>query len=165
MDLGTGSKVRRYELLDFNFKTPKNAVKGQVASPGGYDNDDYEMTDYPGGFDDSGEGDRLSRVRLEELQASYEIVRGTTNCRELTAGSIFTLADHPDSLQNIEWLVTSVTIDAAVTDYSTELQGNDDHFSCTFTAIPAPTQYRSPRVTPEPVIPGPQSALVVGAEG
>src|SRR5690606_36776936 len=38
-------------------------------------------------------------------------------------------------------------------------------FECPFTAISADEAFRSPRVTPRPTMPGPQTAIVVGKSG
>ena len=42
---------------------------------------------------------------------------------------------------------------------------DQEFFTCSFTAIPAAEQYRSPRTTPKPLIQGPQTAMVVGKKG
>jgi type VI secretion system secreted protein VgrG len=44
-------------------------------------------------------------------------------------------------------------------------QNEGTFFSSTFTAIPADEPFRSPRITPKPIIQGPQTAIVVGKKG
>src|SRR5207248_11484327 len=48
---------------------------------------------------------------------------------------------------------------------SADGDGAGVHYSCTFTAIPATQQFHAPRVTPTPIVQGPQTAIVVGPAG
>jgi type VI secretion system secreted protein VgrG len=156
----------KYALTDYDFTAPNKDLLSSADSPLGHGHADLEMMDFPGGFTTPGDGDRLTKVRLEEAQAHYQVVRGQTSFRGLYAGSIFTLKEHPLDSQNANWLVTSISLSAATDEFSSGASdASDTHFSCSFTAIPAKTTYRPPRLTPEPLITGPQTALVVGPAG
>jgi type VI secretion system secreted protein VgrG len=80
-------------------------------------------------------------------------------------GSIFKLANYTDrSDQEGEYLITSTSIEAVSNEYTAGAD-NEHEFSCSFTAIPSKEQFRPPRVTPKPVVNGPQTAVVVGPAG
>jgi type VI secretion system secreted protein VgrG len=157
-----------YTLIDYNYLTPRTLLSVTKSDPKGHAQADHELVDYPGGFTQRSDGERIAKTRLEETQARFEVAHGTTNSRQLAAGTIFTLTDHPVDSQNQEWLVTSVSLHAATAGYSGVDSGSEageTHFTCSFTAIPASTPFRPARVTPEPVIIGPQPAVVVGPKG
>lgn len=156
----------KYAITDYDFTKPSQNLLAKKEAPLGHSHNELELMDFPGGYTASDDSSHPVKVRLEEAQANYRIASGSTNFRGLYAGSVFTLAEHPVDSQNGDWLVTSVSLDAVVDEFSsgtaTETQ---THFSCSFTAIPAKTTYRPPRITPEPIISGLQTALVVGPGG
>jgi type VI secretion system secreted protein VgrG len=160
-----------YALADYDFTAPTKKMLSSNNAPLKQGMADEEMMDFPGGYTDPSEGERLARIRLEEVQSRYLVVRGRTNYRGLYAGCVFTLEDHSIESQNADWLVTSVSLEAAADEYQTGAggggasEGAGNYFSCSFTAIPAKTPFRSPRITPEPLITGPQTARIVGPAG
>jgi type VI secretion system secreted protein VgrG len=154
-----------YETMDYDFKRPKLKLKSRTEKPLGHAGDDWDVFDYPGEWENLGDGDQYTRVRLEELHAQYEVAHAVTNARGIAAGFLFTLAEFPDDAQNKEYLITSCNVSVSTTDYLSGGGSGGSQFSCSFTAIDAQTQFRSPRVTPKPVIQGPQTAVVVGDPG
>jgi len=81
-------------------------------------------------------------------------------------GLQFTLKDHPRDDQNREYLITGASINVSVGDFESAGDGGGrDFYSCSFTAIPTSENYRAPRLTPKPLIQGPQTAFVVGKSG
>ena len=105
-------------------------------------------------------------MRIEELQSRYEVVHGVTNARGLAAGFTFTLANSPRKDQNRSYLTTSASYHLNGYKYGSGSGGNEGElFACQFTAIDSTKPFRSARVTPKPLIQGPQTAMVVGASG
>jgi len=163
--------VRRYEVrpktwtqADYDFKKPRfhlnssAPTRSQLAVP------DLERYDYPGRFQTLDEAERYTRLRMEEEEASMDVVAGDSHVRTLVPGYRFRLEDHFRRDQNAEYLVTSVQHEAhqdvfSRVDISEEWYQN--HFSC----IPRGTAFRPPRITPRPVVAGPQTAFVTGPEG
>src|SRR5207248_1002744 len=119
---------------------------------------------FPGEYLEHGEGERLANVRLNELQAQFETWRGQASSRGLAAGSTFKLKNHPRSDQNREYLVTGVTLHADAGEYASNGDGSE-FFSCSFTVIDKTQQFRPLRLTPKPIVQGPQTAIVVGPAG
>ncbi len=156
-----------YSLNDFNFTTPKSSLlaKSQVSQAHAQSN--FEIYDYPGEYDDQGEGQSLySKLRIQEHQAQHEVAQGHGNARGLASGAIFTLDLFPRSDQNRDYLITETYIHITGDIYEGRGGGGRGEFyTCAFSAIPSDVPYRPPRLTPKPLIQGPQTAMVVGTKG
>ena len=154
-------------LNDFDFKKPKTSLLSSSSVTRSHGGAVYEIYDYPGEYLTASDGDRLAGVRLDELQARYETTRGQASARGLAAGWTFKLKKHPRDDQNREYLVTGVSLHADAGEFASTApgQGGGEFFSCSFTAIDKAQQFRPPRLTPKPVVQGPQTAIVVGKSG
>jgi type VI secretion system secreted protein VgrG len=150
---------------DYNFETPSTDLLATVNTvlpvPGA---SKYELYDYPGEYKDKGTGKGLTKVRMEEEEAGYEVVTGTSEIQELSPGGKFTLSGHEiESEQGKSYVLTSVSHSASDQTYF-----NEEHtpeYSNQFTCIPDARAFRPPRLTPKPVIQGLQTAVVVGPAG
>jgi type VI secretion system secreted protein VgrG len=154
-------------LNDFDFKKPKTSLLATSKTNRKHGKAEFEIYDFPGEYLDNGEGDRLADVRLNELQTNYEFAQGDASARGLSAGFTFKLKNHGRQDQNREYLVTSVNLQAEAGEFATG-QGEastDEFFSCSFSAIPKAQQFRPERLTPKPIVQGPQTAIVVGPGG
>ena len=94
--------------------------------------------------------ERIAQVRAGELETQRAVVKGQGNAARLRVGHRFELADHPRL--DGEYLVTQVRHVYMDSDYTN-----------TFACLAAPTQFRPPRRTPVPRIPGIMTAKVDGA--
>jgi type VI secretion system secreted protein VgrG len=153
-----------YAAKDFNFETPKRNALAQLSSPAGTAHDDLEVFHYPGVFPDKSEGEKVVRVRLEELQTDAEVFEAAGLVRGVGSGFTFTLTNHPREDQNQEYLTVSAWYDMSTNAYETG-GGSSSKYHCTLAAIPGASQYRPPRRTPKPRVEGPQTAIVVGPAG
>ncbi len=156
----------KYSHTDFDFKKPQLNLHTEVKDPQTHGHADNEVYDYPGIYPDAGAGGSYARIRMDEMRSRYQIVHGRGDARGLTAGSLFTLTDYPRSDQNREYLITATSCQASSNKYgSGGGEGDGDDFTCSFAAISSAQQFRPPRVTPLPVVHGPQTAFVVGPSG
>jgi type VI secretion system secreted protein VgrG len=157
----------KYALTDYNFQTPNTSLMANVqtvAEIGG--NTKYEIYDYPGIHTKKAEGDTLTKVRMEEEEAQHHQVTGSGNCRSFASGYKFHLDEHPRRDQDGDYLLTEVTHSASAGDsYSGSGGGSEETYTNHFTCIPFAVPYRPQRLTPKPVIQGPQTAVVVGKSG
>ncbi len=155
-----------YALADFDFKKPAAPILTNANISRNHAAADFEIYDYPGEFEKRDEGEAYAKVRIQELQAQHEILRGQATARGVATGSKFTLKGHPRDDQNRDYLVTGVSVQAGVGEYESAAKGEGEPFySCSFTARPAGEPFRAPRLTPKPVVQGPQTAIVVGQKG
>jgi len=161
----------QFALRDWDFKMPGVMITENNATDPGHAQGDFEVYDFPGEFVNS-EGDQGNaadyvRIRMEERHAEQEIASGKSNCRGLACGHKFELSnfnERPD--QNREYLVTAASYRITGGSIGTGRRARQEiKFSCSFQAIPAETPFRSDRITPKPVVQGPQTAIVTGPDG
>ena len=155
-----------YMYRDFDFKKPKASMDAKLINPFEHDYSEYEIYDYPGEYVTADEGSNYVASRLEELQVNYEQLQGEGNVRTLYSGGLFTLSNYPREDQNREYLVISASYQLQSGEYESGTGGGqDDIYTCSFTAISSDTPYRTKRTTPKPIVQGPQTAIVVGPSG
>jgi type VI secretion system secreted protein VgrG len=183
----------KYTLWDHCFELPhkhldaqKNTILSTEAGSVTHDltagpNSKLEIYDYPGEyaqrFDgvDKGGGERSGEVQkiFEDNQRTVEIrmqeeaaaslrIDGASNCNHLCPGHKFKLERHVDA--DGEYLLTSVSHSARVEGYRSG-GGGGMTYSNSFTCLPAALPFRPARFTPKPIVPGSQTAVVVGPPG
>jgi type VI secretion system secreted protein VgrG len=159
----------KYAVTDYNFETPSTSLRAEVKSQidvGG--NSKYEIYDYPGEYGKKAEGDGIAKIRMEEEEAQYKVISGAGSARVFTTGYKFTLQDYVRKDINGDYVLTQVQHVASVGDTYTSGAGgggNQDNYTNSFSCIPAKRPFRSPQVTPKPMVQGPQTAVVVGKQG
>jgi type VI secretion system secreted protein VgrG len=155
-----------YALNDYDFKQPKANLQVKSSIARKHDWAGMEIYDYPGEYVTSAEGEAYVRTRVEELQADFERAHGQANARGLAAGYTFTLHGYPRADQNREYLVVSAThvLESDAYD-SASGAGNNEVYSCSLAAMHTQEVFRPARLTPKPIVQGPQTAVVVGPAG
>ena len=187
-------RAGKYALWDHSFELPgKNleakqptletvnvgAVSHKLKVGG---NDELEIYDYPGeyaqrfdGIDPSG-GDRANDInhiftdntrtvgiRMQQEALPALVVRGASGCRQWTSGYKFTLAEHFDG--DGQYVLASVHHAAVLSDSYRSGADHSFQYANKFTCIPVALPFRTPRVTPKPLVYGTQTAVVVGTAG
>ncbi len=163
----------RYEFLsgkwtqqDYNFEKPKTDLetpeKTILKTP---DLSKYEYYDYPGRYTEKGDGKALSKLRMEEEEAAYDVAGGNGTCRTFSPGGKFEISRH-DIPAEVGQKYTLTSTSHAAADYTSIYpDAGPPSYSNSFTCIPDSVTYRHPRRTPRPVVRGPQTAVVVGPSG
>ncbi|HEY1376844.1 MAG TPA: type VI secretion system tip protein TssI/VgrG, partial [Gemmataceae bacterium] len=106
---------------------------------------------------------RTVGIRMQEEAVPAITVHGAGDCRQFVAGHKFTLTRHGTG--DGPYVLTAVEHSAYQgEDYRSGMGGGTD-YSNTFICIPLALPFRPPRTTPKPVIPGTQTAVVVGPKG
>ena len=159
-EVKTGKSV----LASYDFERPSTNLKVEKEKTRSHDLGDYEMFDYQGDYIQSADGTQLAEDRVDELQARFQLLRGTSNGHSIEAGHLLKLSHHPRDDQNAEYLVTAMSIHAH-NDSHESGSGGSGGYDCSFSAIPSAQQFRPPRRTPKPFVQGPQTAVVVGPGG
>jgi len=156
----------QYALSDYNFETPSTkllenlSTRKEVAQ-----NTKYEVFDYPGVYLNISEGERIVNLRMEEEEAFVTVAAGNGTCRSLIPGFRFDLSDHYRHDMNRGYIVTEVQHAASLGDSYTSDDESSITYANSFSVIPDDTSYRPPRLTLQPVVQGPQTAVVVGPSG
>ena len=111
----------------------------------------------------SPDGTRTVGLRMQEEAMQGLVIWGGGHCRYLAAGYKFTLKGTADG--DGSYVLTGVDQTANLAGDFRSGRGEETSYAGTFTCIPAALPYRPARVTPKPVVPGPQTAVVVGPAG
>ena len=154
----------KWTRTDYNFQTPSNNLQTTTTTVVPLDvAKKYELFDYPGTYPTTAVGDPITKVRMEELEAGYEVVTGTSRCRSFTTCGKFQLEGHEVDAENATYMITSIQHSASEPSYGTSTVGGQ--YSNAFTCIPASVVFRPERITPKPIVQGVQTAVVVGPSG
>jgi len=162
----TRQQIRATEvtLQDYNFTAPRAEMVVSESIARGHAASDLKLYQYPGEYKETGEGAVYAKLRVEEQQASFEIAQGDTNAHGIRTGYRFGLEKHPIAAANTDYLVTSSHIECRAGGF-TSGSGDDPEYSCAFMAMPMSGIHRPARVTPKPMIYGPQTAVVTNRTG
>lgn len=164
------------QMTDYNYRTPEtmtveSEVNGEM--PGTY-------SEYGEHFRDADQGKRLAQVRNEEIEARRRVMTGESDSMGFRSGFLFTLEQHFRQTLNADYLLTEIThegsqrggldIDARQPSQNGQTNGEADtspepEYRNRFTCIPATVQYRPPRETKKPEVPGVVTATVESAGG
>ena len=158
-------KPGRFVTDDYDFKKPSANLQKTQNDPKKHDHANEEIYYWGQGYTDPGHGEHLTKVQLESLQLEQEYARGETTVRRMAPGCTFTLYQHPDAAQNIEYLITGTAYHFHENPYATGHHGESTEWSIEFKGQKSSVQYRPTRVTPWPHIGGPQTAVVTGPKG
>jgi type VI secretion system secreted protein VgrG len=164
---------------DYHFEMPSKPLEfSETTRFSVAQNDKLEIYDYPGGYAEKfnkpgerldkvePEGRQMVEIQMEEQETPHLLHQGSSDCRAFAAGTTFQLTSPPPGVTEGPYVLTSIQHSA--TQDSSFISGDSDvsvSYSNTFTCIPDSTQYRPRRITPKPIIPGPQAAEVVGPKG
>ncbi|MBA3975418.1 MAG: type VI secretion system tip protein VgrG [Candidatus Solibacter sp.] len=156
----------KYSHRDYDFEKPDADMHSEVpARSTATGNDKFEVYDYPGEFEEPGDGSSWVRLRMEEEETDEEFARGTSCARSLMPGFKFDLTGHERREQNRSYVVTEVVHSGEEENFLPEDQGRTARYSNTFRCIPFDLPYRPARKTPKHIMRGVQTAMVVGKKG
>lgn len=163
-----------WTFRDYHLEMPGNTL--EVTEPGIYKseaNANLNIYHYPGDYakkfnaPDSRvdkvrpEGEKLIRIATENVEKNRTILDGASNARAMATGFTFKVIGGAALQIKGEYLLTSIRHAARQnpTYVTTELdsEGYRNQFSC----ISSKVQFRPPRITPKPIICGPQTAFVI----
>ncbi|EHO3264067.1 type VI secretion system tip protein VgrG [Salmonella enterica] len=157
-------RTGQWVLDDFDFKKPRSRLANTVANPRETGHASYEHYEWPGDYFDKGEGEMLTRIRMEAQRSPGSRAGGVGNIRTLMTGYTFTLMNHPTAEVNQEYLLVQTTL--FLRD-NAQHSGQNQHFTyvTTFELHPTREVYRPQRTISKPHTKGPQSAIVTGPAG
>ncbi|MEN3942400.1 type VI secretion system tip protein TssI/VgrG [Prosthecobacter sp. SYSU 5D2] len=150
---------------DYNFMKPQMDLRSKVAKEKKHAAAKFEHFEYPGIFRETKDGSSLSQIRLEEAQAGHESIDAMTTARAMSCGYKFQLTRAERKDQERKYLITSTVLTISVDAYGSGGGGSGDKFESHITCIPDTSVFRPARLSPKPLIRGPQTAVVVGPPG
>ncbi len=163
----------RLAHTDYNFETPSNKLMATESSAVNLPNNkNFELYEFPGAYEDVGQGRRLARVRIEEEEVPYDTVEAESTCRTFSAGHKFTYKDYQIASESGQTRVITTIKHFAIepSAYETvgEAEAQDEQepiYRNEFSCVPESVCFRPARVTPKAVVQGVQTAVVVGPDG
>lgn len=162
-----GSAVRpgAYAHTDYDFEKPAADLMAKSAQPFGHKQAAGENYRHPGAHLEVGRGDSLAAIRREEIQAPHLRIAAVGTVRGLFSGCTFKLDGFPRDDQNKEYLVISAEYRLFDPGYRAGVDTDGENFKVVLGVAPTSVAYRPPRITPRPIMRGPQTATVVGPSG
>ncbi|MER9300053.1 type VI secretion system tip protein VgrG [Mesorhizobium sp. M0621] len=162
-----GSSVRpgAYAHTDYDFTKPGADLMAKSAQPFSHKEAAGENYRQPGAHLETGRGDRLAAIRREEIQAVHQRIAAVGTVRGLYSGCTFKLDSFPREDQNQEYLVVSAEYRLFDPGYRAHAEVDSENFKVILGLAPTALAYRPPRITPRPIMRGPQTATVVGPSG
>jgi type VI secretion system secreted protein VgrG len=166
----------KFVLRDYDFEKPDLDLTVDASSEL---DTDLERYDYPGNYADPAVGTQLATVRLEAEQIDRHVLLVEADCPRMVPGYQITIEDALHDEINGDYLVTGVVHDRTgdrsaeqlaqdTGEGSTSSEGEGESVATYLlraTLLPLDVPYRSPQVTPRPIIEGPQTAQVVAPAG
>ncbi len=151
-------------LRSYDFERPSTDLKVDKTKARKHELSDYEVFDYQGDYTQAADGTQFSEDRVDEMHTRAMVLQGDSNGHGIEVGRLLSLTNHPREDQNIEYLITGISLHAQ-TDATESGSTASSALRCDFTAIPSDQQFRPERRTRKPVVHGPQTAMVVGPGG
>ena len=153
----------KWAQTDYNFETPTTSLLTNDSTVLQIEKStNYELFDYPGEYDNKGDGEALTKLRMEEEEIGFDTAQGESDCRSFSSGFKFTLQEHEQKDQNQAYVLLSLTHRG----HQASLYGGEDveesSYQNSFECFPASVQFRPPRSTPRSIVHGTQTAVVVG---
>ena len=155
-----------YAHTDYDFEKPSLSllapVERRARCRARFTGEHYRQ---PGAHLELGRGDAVAAIRREELQAPHVRIRAAGTARGLASGCRFKLEGFPREDQNDEHLVLRADYRLVDPEHRTGIGAGGETYRVALVVAPAALPYRPPRLTPRPVMRGPQTATVVGPDG
>jgi type VI secretion system secreted protein VgrG len=156
------------QLKDYNYRTPETmTVESEM--DGDMPGTRYEYGEH---FRETDRGKRLAKVRNEEIEAQRRVMSGESDGMAFRCGYQFTLEKHYRKNLNADYLLTRIEHQGSqragldVDAHRPRPDGEPEpEYRNRFTCIPATVQYRPPRDTPKPEVPGVLTAKIESAGG
>ena len=122
-----------------------------------------EIYDYPGKYDNDAQRDKEATRRLNQMQSYAETIEAQGTVRGIGVGNVFSL-EGPLSVEGTrQFLVIKAHYE--IRGHAPETQGDEgkeNSFHCAITVVDSKPPFYPARVTPTPIVQGPQTATVVG---
>ncbi len=153
-------------LNDFDFEKPNTSLNVKAGTGNPHAASGFEVFDYPGGYKEYADGETNARLRIEEIQAGFEVAKGTTQAHGVVPGCLLSLERHPRDDQNREYLIVGAQYQLKLDFYGSAVRAEEaEFFQCQFSAVPSEKPFRAARQARKPVLGGPQTAIVTGPSG
>jgi type VI secretion system secreted protein VgrG len=156
-------RTGKIELRDYAFRESGANLKTNAQGSERYAKaTTYEYYDYPGKYENTGNGRLYADARLEAEQAIDYRRYASGDAANLFPGGLAKLERHPTDAENKQYLVVRCAHHFVDQVYrSSAALGGGQPYHGNYELQPADRVFRAPIVTPRPLVHGPQTAKVV----
>ena len=152
----TFMNVNGYSLADYNYENSQTKLFSKLETKWKGNTFFYE---YPGGFSKAQEGQKLSKLRVQEIECKHMMLQGDSTIPDFSPGTTFELTKHHAENFNDSYILYKVE------HIFDRTEKNGFIYRNRFLALPKGTEFRPPRKTQKPKIYGNQTAVVVCPKG
>jgi type VI secretion system secreted protein VgrG len=153
----------KFTLNDYDYKKPNASLVSEKEGGGSYQHGSLEIYDFPGRFEEKSVGEQYAKLRLEAEQSADKRCHADGDAVSCRPGRTITLAEHPDSSQNTDYLVIRASHSFVSDLYRSGGPADEGPiYTGHYEYLPKKIQFRRPQLTPKPVIYGAQTAKVAG---
>ena len=160
-------------LKDYNYNDPGMSLLQTTSAQQPLGPSSLEVFDYPGLFQNTSDGERYAKVRMEERECRQQVFRGRAQCLGLAAGYTFSLQDFPVESENGPYLTTAMRLTVgSAGDAEGGRQAKPGPaaesgywYDCEFSVIPSSVQFRARFSARVPQVLGLQAAFVYAPDG
>lgn len=153
----------------FDFAGPQANMQHEQTSPGGYARDSLEIYDYPEKYklpDKDDLGKKFAQARLYATQALDQRREAGGNAPSLYPGGLTKITRHKVEAENTEFLVVAASHAFTGEQFRAGSDaGSTTAYSGNYVLQQTTRPFKAPAITHNPLITGPQTALVVGPAG
>jgi type VI secretion system secreted protein VgrG len=159
----------KVELNDYDYKKPNADLLSDASASARYERSSMELYDYPGKYREKSDGERYAKVCLEAEQALDGRRHAGGDAASLFPGGLVRLVKHPTAAENQQYLVVRSVHIFETEEYRTRSKASGerygDRYHGNYEFLRSDQPFRSPIMTPKPLIHGIQTAKVVGKSG
>jgi len=148
----------KYAVRDYNYESPQVDLTG-VTEAKGNGGVMGATIEYGNHFESPAEATSLVEVRAEEAACHQSIYKGRSDLLTFSAGRCFSIEDYPKVSDAL--LLVELHHEFIQTVQSHDGHDDDRFYLNSFEAIPRDRNYRPPRVTPVPKMPGVVTGFIV----
>ena len=148
---------------DWNFKTPSAAMEVDQGNGAAHAQGLIESFDYPGDYGDLDRGKTVVSLRARQERGQDARIHAEGNIATLCSGLRVTMSgDQIADATGVQFLCLSATHNYRAGGYHSGTQADSQAYSAQYVLMPVTSPLAPRRKTPEPVVQGPQTAVVVG---
>lgn len=106
---GKRFQAGKFAAADSDFKKITRPLRDQKADPDVHELADLEMFEFPGDYFEPGDGEKVARLRMEEIKAMRDREFAITDWPDVAVGRRFSYRGDPDDARNGSYLIASTT--------------------------------------------------------
>ena len=148
-------------LNDYNWQDPSTSLKAEAEVSSAGVGTVYRYNSH---YRTESQGDRLAKIRAEEINCREIMLTGNSDGRGFRAGLVFALKDHYRASMNADYLITEVR-HTATQPVALGSANAGATYGNVFAAVPKSKHFRPVFDTPWPQIKGVMHARIDGSDG